>query len=128
MSANLATIAPRLGQLVRLLASDRDGEVVAAARALARTLATAGLDLHELADVIERSEPAASVHYEYNAIDPRAPAEARWLSTYHMHRLSAKEQAFVRSMVAWGRPATERQAAWLQSIAERMPSGQRRRA
>jgi hypothetical protein len=128
MSAVPAAIAPRVGQLIRLLGSDKDGEALAACRALGRTLASVGQDFHALADAVERSEPAASVHHEYNAIDPRAPAEARWLSTYHMARLTEKERDFVRTMATCGRPATERQAAWLRSIVERMPGGQRRRA
>src|SRR5271165_2052604 len=56
MTAALAVVAPRIGQLIRLLGSDQDGEVVAAARALGRTLASVGADFHTLADVVERSE------------------------------------------------------------------------
>ena len=43
----------RLGQLIRLLSSDQPGEAGAAAQALNRTLATAGLDIHDLAKVVE---------------------------------------------------------------------------
>jgi hypothetical protein len=53
MSA-LAPIADKLGKLIRLLGSDRDGEVVAAAQALQRTLKSAGADLHTLADLVEK--------------------------------------------------------------------------
>jgi hypothetical protein len=42
----------RLGKLIRLLSSDKDGEVVAAARALARVLADSGGDIHHLADLV----------------------------------------------------------------------------
>ena len=45
----------RLGKLIRLLSSDRPGEVVAAAGAINRALQAAGLDIHRLADVVERS-------------------------------------------------------------------------
>jgi hypothetical protein len=124
MSTALAAIAPRVGQLLRLLASDSDGEALAACRALGRTLASAGADFHALAAAIEHQAPAVSVHRE---CDPHGDATARWLSVHHMSRLSAKEQSFVRDMVTWSRPATERQAAWLRSIVERV-SGQRRRA
>lgn len=48
------TILPRVGQLVRLLASPHDGEVVAAAAALRRALAAVGADLNDLGDAIER--------------------------------------------------------------------------
>ena len=124
MSAVPAAIAPRVGQLIRLLASDRDGEVVAAARALARTLTSVGQDFHTLADSVERSAPAASVHYE---CDPRADELARWLVTNHMSHLSARETDFVLSMLVWSGEPTERQRLWLSSIVSRM-SGQRRRA
>jgi hypothetical protein len=125
MPAALASIAPRVGQLIRLLASDRDGEVVAAARALKRTLTSVGADFHTLADSVERPEPAAQVHYD---TAPRADASARWLAEHHMHRLTAKEQSFVRDMVIWSGAPTERQRQWLRSIVERVSSNQRRRA
>ena len=47
-------LRPRLGQFVRLLASDQPGEVVAAASALKRALAGVGADLNDLGDAIER--------------------------------------------------------------------------
>lgn len=43
----------RIGQLIRLLSSDQPGEAAAAAHALTRTLATAGLDIHSLAEAAE---------------------------------------------------------------------------
>jgi hypothetical protein len=46
-------VARRIGQLIRLLSSDHPGEASAAAQALKRTLASAGLDIHELAKVAE---------------------------------------------------------------------------
>jgi hypothetical protein len=50
----LTPVAERLGKLVRLMASDVDGEALAALTALRRTLATVGADLNDLADVIEK--------------------------------------------------------------------------
>jgi hypothetical protein len=127
MSADLAAVAPRLGQLIRLLASDRDGEVVAAARALSRTLTSVGADFHTLADVIERPSPAA---LELPAPRPEAagPADAVWLRCHHWSRLNEKEQGFIFQMMNWRGAPTERQSVWLRSIVERMPGGQRRRA
>jgi hypothetical protein len=49
----LVSIPSRIPMLIRLLASDSDGEVVAAARALRRTLCGAGLDMNDLADCLE---------------------------------------------------------------------------
>jgi hypothetical protein len=87
-------------------------------------LASVGQDFHALAATIERSEHAARIHYE---CDRLADESARWLATNHMSRLTEKERAFVRDMLAWSGQPTERQRQWLLSIVARM-SGQRRRA
>ena len=58
MSRALAPIASRLGQYIRLLASDQDGEVLACVAAMKRTLAGQGLDLHDFAKSI--AEPNAT--------------------------------------------------------------------
>lgn len=50
--AALPSVAPKLAKLLPLLASDRDGEVLGAVVAIRRTLATAGLDLHDLASAM----------------------------------------------------------------------------
>src|SRR5215510_6257451 len=49
MSANKKTLEERIAAVVRLLASDRDGEIIAAVNALKRTLASAGTDINGLA-------------------------------------------------------------------------------
>jgi hypothetical protein len=41
--------AEKLEKLIKMLSSDKDGEVVAAARAIQRTLNGSGSDVHELA-------------------------------------------------------------------------------
>ena len=46
-------LAARAAKLIRLLASDRDGEALGAARALQRTLVAAGSNLNGLADAVE---------------------------------------------------------------------------
>ncbi len=56
----LTPIADRLGKFIRLLSSDRDGEVVAAARAIMRTLQAEKLDIHVLAGAIEKPNGALS--------------------------------------------------------------------
>jgi hypothetical protein len=43
----------RIGQLIRMLSSDQPGEVAAAAQAINKTLTSAGLDIHALAQVAE---------------------------------------------------------------------------
>src|SRR5262249_55471853 len=56
----LAPIADKLKRFIRLLSSDSDGEVVAAARALSRTLKAAGADIHVLADCFEQVDAKLS--------------------------------------------------------------------
>ena len=53
MPDKLAAVVPRIAQLTRMLASSSDGEVLAAARALVRTLVGAGLDIHAVVERIE---------------------------------------------------------------------------
>jgi hypothetical protein len=45
-------LCTRLAKLIRLLGSPQEGEVVAAARAIQRTLASESLDLHDLVDAL----------------------------------------------------------------------------
>jgi hypothetical protein len=56
---DLAPIAGKLANVIRRLASDKDGEVVAAARAMVRTLQGIGADIHDVADRIEHSSNGA---------------------------------------------------------------------
>ena len=53
MSADKKTLEQKIAMVIRLLASDKDGEILAAAAALKRTLASAGTDFNGLAHGIE---------------------------------------------------------------------------
>ena len=55
MTAVPTMIVGKLATLIRLLSSDRDGEVIATVRALVRTLNSAGSDIHALAEHIEKA-------------------------------------------------------------------------
>jgi hypothetical protein len=57
MPDGLDAIAGKIAPFIKLLASDADGEVLAAARALRRTLTSHGLDLHALADRVVDGPP-----------------------------------------------------------------------
>jgi hypothetical protein len=139
--ANISpAIAARLGNFIRLLSSDRDGEVVAAARALIRTLQSAGADIHVLAERI--AQPAGSptqrcifdagydagLHAaeakfhgddDFRNIDgmPSWDKIACWCQ-HPSDRLRPREQEFINSVAAravW-RSLTEKQEKWLRSI------------
>jgi len=56
-----AAVTPKIMKLLPLLASEHDGEVVAAARAIGRTLAATGLDWHALADAIQTLPVSAAL-------------------------------------------------------------------
>jgi hypothetical protein len=123
MTAALAVVAPRIGQLIRLLGSDQDGEVIAAARALGRTLATVGQDFHALADIVELSVERSAPAAHHGCDDHRAMA--RWLLNSGA-RLSPKEWAFVADMANRFGSLSTRQEAWLMAIFERAASESRR--
>jgi hypothetical protein len=114
---------PRIGQLIRLLASDKDGEVVAAARALGRTLKGIDQDFHDLAASVENATPHAQPSTRSD-VDPDCRALIDWLSR-NSARLSAKEQQFIRSMSAWRGKPTTRQGTWLRTLFEREHGGRR---
>jgi hypothetical protein len=147
MSSTLAPIADKLGKLLRLLASDRDGEVVAAAKAIKRTLASADLDIHALADGVETSadkkfsEDDAQEIYRQAFEDGRRKAEQDQPAAFHSvdepswheiacacrdddnGNLGPRERKFVLDMVRWtvhGGEPTPKQAKWLRSIYARM--------
>jgi hypothetical protein len=111
------------GNSFAFFGSDKDGEVLAAARALGRTLETVGQDFHALADIVERSvERSPAVHHHHECDDHRATA--RWILNSGA-RLSPKEFAFVADMGNRFRSLSERQEAWLMAIYERAASEKR---
>ena len=72
-------IAPKVASLVRLLASDQDGEALGAARALGRTLAGAGASFHDLAEAVEQPPaPRASRGHKQSADGPQWSLERRF--------------------------------------------------
>jgi hypothetical protein len=127
VSDALAPIANKLKRFIRLLSSDSDGEVVAAARALNRTLKGAKLDIHVLADTIgqtngkeyteaqllkarelgmeegrrrEREEQGAPVFRNINLDDEPTWHEIATECAAHPSRLhDGREKQFVKDMV-----------------------------
>jgi hypothetical protein len=49
------TVEQKLGDLIRRMGSPHEGEVIASALALRRTLVAAGRDFHEIVDAVENS-------------------------------------------------------------------------
>jgi hypothetical protein len=127
----------KIQKLLRLLSSTSDGEVVAAARAILRTLAQEGTDIHELAERVEgrklsqaemqriyekafadgRESGAAAADFN-NVGGPSFHAMACEIQHKADGRLSPKERDFVDDMVRWcaRREPSEKQAKWLHAI------------
>jgi hypothetical protein len=127
----------RLGKLLRMLSSDKDGEVLAATAAIKRTLATEGLDIHSLADALCQPAPRAEAKAQRAPHDTpewrddwRGADTTDWHSVAcecaaHGATLNLREQKFVSDMVAWtwhARPS-ERQRAWLLIILNKVRHG-----
>jgi hypothetical protein len=124
-----------------LLASDRDGEVVAAARAMVRTLQGIGADIHDVADRIEHSNGALSEAEMQEILDvgikegmrraeqarrttyvaPQFPS-GRDMAIYCYQRIdelkSDWEHEFITNMASWTRlrPLSVKQQAHLEKI------------
>lgn len=110
----------KLGKLLRLLASDKDGEVVAAARAITRTLRAEGQDIHALADVVERIPLAPQ---KETRSPPDKPSDWRTMRSFclkHQNQLSTRELEFITSLGRWRGKLTPKQSDWLQAIYERI--------
>jgi hypothetical protein len=136
----------RLCQLVRMLSSDRDGEVLSAVHAINRTLKSSGLDIHYLADGIGHSTlsegqersifhrgfeagfKAAKTTNKTNGASERA--EPSWHAIAYACRdhpeilHSDREREFVGHMIratVRGGKLSEKQASWLRKIYARVP-------
>jgi hypothetical protein len=118
-----------LGKLLRLLASDVDGEVLGAVRALRRVLATNKLDLHDLANIIESPSIAPSSGngraYARHWHDDIVETEIPWRDMVaacmrHIGRFSSKEREFVRNMNGWCGEPSAKQVQWLLALFERV--------
>ena len=116
-----ADIAPMIAKLLRLLASDKPGELVASVHALRRVLGSANLDLHDLANVVEFAARREAPQVASATADVR-----EMIKCCHecSDLLSEKELAFVRSMAKWRGEPTKRQMAWLSSLYERCMKGE----
>jgi hypothetical protein len=141
-------LAERVGKFLRLLGSDKPGEVLAVAGALCRVLSSAGADLHDLAASLgangyKFTEADARKIYQEGVEDGRRAAEANikpsdfrsvnddgpsWHEiakecAARSSRLRDNERRFVEDMVGWtvhGGEPTPKQAKWLRGIYARV--------
>ena len=123
---DLTPIAPKLAVLVPRLASDHDGEIVATVRAIRRTLAGAGADLHDLAAAVTRPPvERIRVYGEEPGPQPLTPARMVTRLWACSHQLTPREHDFIENMrrQAWRGAAmrcSPKQRAWLEAIHARV--------
>jgi hypothetical protein len=144
MTDPLAPIVNKLAACIRMLSSDKDGDVVNAAHGIVRMLKSAGVDIHVLADRVEKPNGGALTDGEMRKLYDAGYDAGLRAAENKMHgnsdfrdidgfpaweeiarycqrnnrRLRANEQEFVDDMAAqtvWREP-TEKQAKWLKSI------------
>jgi hypothetical protein len=92
-----------------MLSTDHDGEIVAAQSALKRTLASHGLDLHDVIDALTE-EPQSEPHW-YNKAS---------FCFRHQQRLSDWEKGFIDTLLGWRGEPTEKQKSRLNAIYDRL--------
>jgi hypothetical protein len=112
-------LLPALAKLVRLLGTDKDGELVAAVHAMKRVLAGSGNNLHDLAAVIE----APSVVPGTPRDDDEFLLPCRGMvatCSRHAECFTTKEREFLRSLARWRGKPTPKQIGWLLALYERV--------
>ena len=112
--------ASRLGNLIRRLLSDHDGEIIATVCAIRRTLASAGCTLHDLAEVIE----AGGAHTDVD----QHPGQAQWRRDVkallrRRDELTDWELRFVKNVSRYRNPPSPKQLDVLAGIRRRLEEG-----
>jgi len=109
----------RVGQLVRLLSSDRVGEAGAAALALNRAINAAGRDIHWLAEIVVAAlaDAPALVPLDDDCCDWKSVA---LFCRHHRSLLNEKEAKFVETISRWRGELSEKQSVWLGDIYARV--------
>ena len=114
----IGNIGPKVGKLVAMLGSDRDGEILATVAALKRVLETAGLDFIDFGDALGAGLVLHTIRQPSEVLsgeDELWRQQARWLLSLGAD-LREKEIEFLRNIAQWiGRPS-DKQLAWLERI------------
>jgi hypothetical protein len=114
----------RLTKLVLMLSSDRDGEVVAAARAIGRALRAAGRDWHDFAGgLLDPAKKRADQQGRHD--DGQHDSHADWRAMHkfclrHESKLRSRELKFIYSIAHWRGELTSKQHRWLTAIHQRL--------
>jgi hypothetical protein len=118
----------KLKMLIPRLASDLDGEIASSVRAISNIIRKEGKDWHDIADIVIGATPNSqqSNHYRQSTESEKPKSEWMKKAEYcceNIGMLRGREVDFANDMrvkLRWIRQPTERQAAWLDSIYERV--------
>ncbi|MGO9049929.1 MAG: hypothetical protein ACLP19_17095 [Xanthobacteraceae bacterium] len=119
-------IAERLKRLLLMLSSNHDGEVIAAAKAVDRTLKAADHDWHDLVENLTSPSPAP---YARRRSEPPRRDSSDEIKTWramhafclqHQDRLRPREAIFVAGLKDWRGNPTIKQMKWLTDIYNRL--------
>jgi hypothetical protein len=122
-------VRPALAKLIRLLASEIDGEVLAAVRALGRALKQSGCDFYDLASIVEVPSTAPSARAEADLRNhfggDDGETELPWqrmvdACTDQLGRFTSRERRFPQTMQRWHGTPTPKQLVWLVALFERV--------
>ncbi|MES0074685.1 hypothetical protein [Mesorhizobium sp. M0058] len=114
----------KIGKLIPRLASDHDGEVVATARAIIRTLGAAGADLHDLVAALDRPALDRIVYRDRpvqqsprcaDQLEPLCRGDVLKLARFLLHkcRLPDKEAGFVAFVIRTALAGGDDDQVWL---------------
>lgn len=112
MANDIQNVAERLEKLLLMLSSDKDGEVVCAARAVERTLNSVGADWHDLVAALLKPAAPTNRFGEWQMM--------REYCAQHPTQLHSREREFVADLAHWRGALTEKQMSWLASIHARL--------
>jgi len=128
------TTRASIAKLLRMLGTDREGELVATVHALRRVLASNNLALHDLARIVEApsvvppsgSGRAGSGFRDWHDDGDTIETELPWREmvaacVHHIARFTAKERGFIRSMNGWHGEPSAKQLGWLIALFEPVP-------
>lgn len=122
MSPGLPSIGPRLAKLLPMLGSDQPGEVMAAVRAIGRTLSGAGLDWHTLAALVAaEAKRQGTPAFSFASLAPRT-ARKQMALLAQRPGLSAVDSVRLERLRQWlhGKPVAVRLPAehleWIDAL------------
>jgi hypothetical protein len=122
----LTEIIPKLGKLLPMLSSNRDGEVLATVSAIGRALKSVGCDWHDRTKAITAPPAATSDGWSHRGHDrDHGDDKGGWRAMHaycwsRVDQLSAREVDFMTTLNRWKGNPTKKQFSWLRSIYDRL--------